>query len=120
MKKLLFIVLSTLPILLGSCKKTEYLDNQPQLEIKVLDANGEAISNASVVLYNSENDWKAQTNPVTSHQTDNLGIVLFDNLQEQVYYFYASKGELNNKESVSILNDPLKVNVRAQITTILK
>lgn len=120
MKNLLIIFIALFTISLFSCKKTEYIDNKPQLEITVLNVNGEHIPNANVVLYESKFDWEEQSNAVLSGKTDLQGVVLFENLKERIYFFYVEKDSMTNEESVSVLEKELRINVRAIVTTILK
>jgi hypothetical protein len=120
MKNQVFILKTLLIIALWSCSETEFMDNAPQLEITVLSSSGERIENAFVFLYKSELDWKNKLNPILSDETNSQGIILFDNLEEQLYFFFVQKEELTNIESISALEKELQINVKAKITTILK
>lgn len=105
---------------LFSCQKTELIDNTPQLEITVLNENGGRIQGASVTLYDSEDNWNNGTNFLQSGLTDSQGIILFEELEEQVYFIYAEKDELSNQDGISALNEELQINVRALLTIIIK
>ena len=107
-------------IILISCETVEFVDNAPQLEVTVLDESGSRVQQANVILYGSEMDWRNQSNPLQSKLTNSLGVVLFENLEEQVYYFYAQKYELSNQESISVLDKELQINVKALVTTVIK
>ncbi len=120
MKTVNALLLTVVAVLLLSCKKTIIIDNMPMLEIRVLDSNGLSVSNARVMLYTSETDWLEQTNEIMIDYTNSQGFVLFEDLEMNIYYIYAYKGELSNKESVSALEKALQLNVKAKITTIIK
>ncbi len=109
-------------LILFSCsdEKVEFIDNPPQLEITVVDISQVQLSGVSVTLYNTEEDWKSKANPVVVDSTDSKGIVVFSDLMEQRYYFFAEKSEMNNMKTVAVIADSLKINVKATIQTIIK
>ncbi len=109
-------------LILFSCsdEKVEFIDNPPQLEITVVDAQQTFVSDAIVQLYETEENWKAKSNSVTEKRTGNDGIALFSGLEEKKYYFYVEKAELNNIKSLSVIRDSLKINVKATIQTVIK
>lgn len=113
-------VLQLFAIVLISCEKTVFIDNPPQLEITVLDESGNRVQDANVTLYGSEEDWKAKSTALQSELTNSQGVVLFENLEEQIYFFYAQKDKLSNEESISALDKELQFNIKALITTIIK
>jgi hypothetical protein len=121
MKKTLYF-LSMLFILFTACskEKTEYIDNAPQLEITVVDISHTAVANARVTLYASETDLKTKTNSLLSGTSNAEGIALFAELEEEVYYFYAEKAEMNNTKSISLISENLQINVKATVQTIIK
>lgn len=118
MKK--FLIVFFFATLLVSCsKETIYIDNPPQLEIVVIDVNNNKIPNAIVTIYLNEDDWQNKTNSIEQQNTDANGTVLFENLEEVIYYFYVQKGNLDNTLGVSYFANPLKKNeIRVVQTTI--
>ena len=113
--------------LLGGCnwfeetfaKKVEK-DVPPQLELTVTNADGTGISDADVQLFESQADWEAKTGAVQTATTDAEGRVVFEKLQAIPYYFYVSKGNLSNLSGVAFTVEPLEVNVKIKVVTILK
>ncbi len=51
---------------------------------------------AVVTLYSTLDDWIYETNPSESRLTSDLGKVIFEDLNEQIYYVDAIKGDYNN------------------------
>ncbi|WP_096431278.1 hypothetical protein [Labilibaculum antarcticum] len=119
MKRIIYLLLISL-YCLSSCQKTEYQDVSPKLEITVNDNDGNFISNVTVTLYTNESGWKNKTNDILEAETNSSGIVLFEELEEQIYYFSAVKGDLTNDESSVATLKPLAINTKAQITLIIK
>lgn len=103
-----------------SQEKTEYIDNAPQLEITVVDLSHTAVADAKVTLYASEDDLKAKTNPQGNSLTGSEGTVLFTELEEDFYYFYAEKEEMNNTKSISLISEQLQINVKTTVQTTIK
>lgn len=67
--------------------KTIYVANPTGLEVQVLEYYDEyAVPDASVILYNYEEDWWDEYNPVVEGFTDEWGIVTFTGLYPQRYY----------------------------------
>jgi hypothetical protein len=119
MKRIIYLLLISL-YCLSSCQKTEYQDVSSKLEITVNDNDGNFISNVTVTLYANESGWKNKTNDILEAETNSSGIVLFEELEEQIYYFSAVKGDLTNDESSVATLKPLAINTKAQITLIIK
>ena len=109
-------------ILFTACskEKTEYIDNTPQLEVTVVDLSHTTVADATVTLYASEVDLKAKTNSLKSGTTNSEGIVLFSDLEENVYYFYAEKAEMNNTKSTSLISEKLQINMKVTVQTTIK
>ena len=119
MRKL--IPLFFLAVLLVNCtEKITRSDVNPQLEIIVKTESGQLVTNASVSLFLTEEDWKDNINIIQSGNTNNEGSILFTDLEEIQYYFFASKGEMNNQNQISETNKILEINVKAIIETIIK
>jgi len=119
MEKIL-LPLTLIALMLLGCKKIEYINNKPQLEIIVTDDKESHIQGADVLLYESEQDWINKTNQLNNKTTDLSGIALFTDLETKIYYFYVEKGELNNSESIAVIDKELKENTKAQVSTIIK
>ena len=115
-----FLIIITILILTNSCKKEKFIDNAPQLEITVLDFNGSFIQGASVCLFESEYDWKNNINKQFIDLTNSNGIVLFEDLKVQIYYFYVEKSGMDNRETIAVIDKELQINVKARISTIIK
>lgn len=98
MKKLTHIIsIFILIICFANCKKeTAPPPVTTSLRISVTDNSGNAASGAAVKLYTSFTDWENKTNEVGTQSTDGSGNVVFDNLTDIKYYFFASKDCLNN------------------------
>ena len=66
------------------------------LEITIRDDLGNIIPNATVKLYQSETDYKNETNSLSVKTSNASGVVIFDNLTSIKYYFSADKDCLSN------------------------
>ena len=115
MKEKLLILLF-FSISLVSCKKTVYEDNPPQLEITVLDSNLEKVSNAEVILYESESDLAEDKNEKSRTSSNSGGIALFENLETKIYYINVLKNDYNHKEAITHLKNALNLNEKIKLT----
>lgn len=104
------------------CTRKEYVevDVAPQLEITVTGASANPVPGATVTLFETQEDFYKNENPLETSVTDATGKVLFDELNEDIYYFYAEKGELNNFFEVVTFTIPLIKNEIRTITCILR
>jgi len=104
------------------CTEKEYVDVDvnPQLEISVIDINGKSVNGVSVKLFQTEDDLISKENEEQTKTTDSEGKVVFEDLNEEVYYFYAEKGDLNNYFEVVTFSDPLVKNEKRTITCTIK
>ena len=118
MKKtiLSFILLLTL----FSCTKEVFTDNNPQLKIITRDSENNLISNASVSLYINVDDWSKDENILITKQTDINGEVLFEDLSEEIYYFYIEKEEKNNRYEIAKTENRIQINEITKVTVIIK
>jgi hypothetical protein len=109
-------------LLLTGCTKKEYIeiDRAPQLEITVIDTSNNSVEGATVKLYNSEEGFYLNENPIKKSVTDKMGKVLFKELTEIIYYFYVEKGELNNYYEVVTFSEPLRKNEIRTITCVIR
>lgn len=99
-----------------SCSETVFVDVEPQLELVVIDSIGNYQADASVDLFETEDDFYVGKNSINSGYTDNNGTIEFEELEEKVYYFYVEKGELNNYYDVVTFSNPLNINEKRKIT----
>ncbi len=79
---------------LTSFSTSQVLDTR--LRVTVIDDLGNFVEGAQVTLYSTEEDYRNNTNPVASCDTDKKGRSLFENLEAKSYFIEAHKGELNN------------------------
>ena len=67
------------------------------LRITVLDEVGNPVEEATVVLYETEEDYRSESNPVTKPgKSDAKGRVKFSDLEEKSYFVQAVKDDKNN------------------------
>jgi len=102
------------------CKKYIEVDVDPQLEITVTDMSDNIVVGATVNLFTTEEDFLLNENPIKTKTTDAAGQVLFEELNEMIYYFYAEKGELNNYYEVVTFAKSLKKNEIKTITCVIR
>ncbi|MFA8434966.1 MAG: SpaA isopeptide-forming pilin-related protein [Marinifilaceae bacterium] len=111
----------SLTIITG-CSKTEYVDVdvKPQLEITVTDVSGKPVEGATTSLFSSKEDWEKKSNNIQSKKTDAAGKVLFEGLNETVYYFFVEKNTLNNFYEIASIENPLSKNEIKIITCVIR
>ncbi len=67
------------------------------LRITIQDDLGNVQEGATVTLYGNNEDYRSSKNPIAGpEKTDSKGRVTFKDLEEKVYFVYATKGEMNN------------------------
>jgi uncharacterized GH25 family protein len=67
------------------------------LRLTVLNELGNPVEGASVTLYNSQEDYRNEQNPVGETQTsDKKGRVRFGKLEPKVYFIHATKDDMSN------------------------
>lgn len=120
MKKLISLIL--INTLLISCTKTEYIevDVKPKLEILVTDINNNPISGANVSLFITEEDFNSKQNLIKTSKTNTYGKVLFQKLDERIYFLYINKNELNNYYEIITFSEPLRKNEKRSISSIIR
>ncbi len=101
-----------------ACEK-ETIDTPPQLKLHVFNEAGNSVSNANVSLYLSEEDWENRSNAVRTGDTSAGGILLFSNLEEQVYYFWVEKNGLSNNNAIAATEKPLAINTIAKVKVVI-
>ena len=68
-----------------------------QLRITILNELGNPVEGAEVTLYNSDEDYRKEQNPVLPTQTtDDKGRVKFSGLEPKAYFVHAEKGIQDN------------------------
>ena len=95
--KILFLFIAV--FLLNSCSNEDVDVTQLQpteLEVTVLNAQGQPVSGAEVRLYRSQRDFELLTREVARKKTGSGGKVTFSGLQPVNYYIYASFKDQNN------------------------
>ena len=101
-----------------SCSK---IDSLPQLEITVLSESGNPVPGIPVAIFEDQREWSMLENPVQAwRETDQEGKVLFTDLMEMEYYFYADGGSLNNLGDKIRIMERLKLNEKRKITIVIK
>ncbi len=115
MKRKFYFLLVSVALIFQACEKTEYVKSSPQLEITVVSGDMVFVEGATVSLFNTEDDWQLKSNVVQSLETDSKGQVLFEDLQEQKYYFFVEKGEQDNLADIAATFDPLKTGQKSEL-----
>ena len=115
MKKLSIITFLALMVLCFSCTKEEYIQPAPQLQIQVVSKYLVPVQEANVTLYNSEEALYLQVDPIKTLQTNEVGQVLFEDLEEQRYYFFVEKDGLNNTSDVASTKNPVQTGQRFEV-----
>lgn len=115
MKQFGIVLLVGLVFLQFSCKKTEYVEPNPQMLISVVSKYMVPVPGATIVLYNTEDELYLKENPITTVQTDPSGQVLFEDLEEQRYYFYVEKDGLDNSGDISATWNPLLIGQKSEL-----
>ena len=67
-----------------------------KLKVTVINGLGNFVEEATVALYENEEDYRDSTNAVATGKTDKKGRVTFKDLKLIGYYIEAKKGEQNN------------------------
>lgn len=118
MKKTILTII--LIIVIFSCTKEVFIDNNPQLKIITRDSKDKLISNVSVSLYLNVDDWSKNENILITKETNINGEALFEDLDEEIYYFYAEKEEKNNRYDVAKTEKKIQMNEITKVTVIIK
>ncbi|MCK3683261.1 SpaA isopeptide-forming pilin-related protein [Maribellus sp. YY47] len=115
MKRFNLIAVLTLVLSIWSCTDEEYVKPAPQLQIAVISKYLTPIDGANVTLYNTENDLLMKTDPISTLQTDQAGQALFENLEEQRYFFYVEKDGLDNTSDVAATKNAIETGQRFEV-----
>jgi len=96
-----------------SCSKPDTL---PQLEISVVNMEGQPVPQVMVGLFDNLEEWSMMENPVQVwRETGQDGKVLFMDLQEKIYFYYADGDSLSNIGHEIQLRESLNVNEIRQV-----
>lgn len=101
MLKIGLIICSLTCVFLINCSKHEEIVLKPRLFITLKDEAGKSVPDATVRLYKNEQD------PGFIKTTDSSGVVIFDSLETEIYYWHAEKECKTNRNSQTTLNRPL-------------
>ena len=115
MSKLSIITVLAFVFSFFGCTREEYVPSAPQLQIQVVSKYLVPVQGADVTLYNTEDNLYHQLNPVMNLQTNEAGQVLFENLEEQRYYFYVEKDGLDNTSDVAATKNPVQAGQRFEV-----
>jgi hypothetical protein len=96
-KKVLLLCL--LSLLLG-CRPTDVIEIGYELEVFVTDATDIGVEGATVTLYATAEDFRADVNPVRKETTNRRGYVIFKGLDLKTFRYFVSveRGNENNWE----------------------
>ena len=122
MKKLFMISqLFIAMILTLSCEKVVEVDVPPQLEVVVIDSEGNSVEGAEICLYQNLNDFKAEENLVKKVISKDGGTALFQELlTEVIYYIRVKKQDKDNLQTETHIEYALSNNIKTKVTVILK
>ena len=99
--KIGLIICSLTCLLFVTCTKNQEVIVKPRLFITLKDDSGRSVAGATVRLY------KTAQGPGITQISDTAGVVFFENLDAELYYWSAEKGCKTNKISQNTLNRPL-------------
>ena len=98
----------------SSCTK---VDTPPGLELRVVNTAGDPVSGVMLGLFDSMEEWSMRENPVQVwKRTDDTGRVLFVDLKEQIYFFFADGENKSNIAHEIRIIEALKLNEIRKIT----
>ena len=84
-----FLIAASLPLAEAQIIKT-------QLHLTVRDELGNTVQGATVMLYETEANYKEEKNPAATGETDKKGVVKFKELKSIAYYVIVRKGDKDN------------------------
>jgi len=103
---------------LGSCTR---IDTPPALQLTIIDREGIPLQDVMVGLFDELDQWSMLENPVQPwRETGSDGKVMFNNLKENVYYFYADADSLSNISTMIKTDDSLIINEIRKLTVIVE
>ncbi len=90
------------------------------LKITVLDELGNIVEGASVQLFTTDANYRAEENAATEAQlTDKKGKTTFKKLESIVYFVNVEKGDKNN-DGAGVQTDVLKTGLLNKVTIIIE
>lgn len=90
------------------------------LKITVLNELGNPVEGASVQLFTTDEDYRAEKNAVRKAQlTDKKGKTTFKKLEPIVYFVNVEKGDKNN-DGAGVQTDTLKTGLLNKVTIIIE
>jgi len=92
MKQVLFVAF----LLIASLPATEAQIIKTSLHLTVRDELGNTVEGATVMLYETEANYKEEKNPAVTGETDKKGLVKFKELKSIAYYVIVRKGDKDN------------------------
>jgi len=92
MKKITIVAL----LLLGTTSFVEAQLIKTSLNLTVRDELGNTVKEATVTLFETQEDYDAEKNPVMTATTDEKGVVKFKELKAIPYYVIVRKGDMDN------------------------
>lgn len=90
------ITLIALTLLLGTNLRSNAQLLPTNLKVTVLDELGNPVEKATVILYNSKDNYLNSSSAVASASTNAKGMVKFKKLEARAYYIEATKGDMKN------------------------
>ena len=95
MKRLLFFI-GIAGLGLMAFKSADTLVLKTSLTLIIRDEVGNTVEKATVKLYEKEEDYLKEVNPVAEGETDAKGVVKFKDLKAIAYYVLVRKGDKDN------------------------
>lgn len=115
-----FIAFIAVGLFFNGCQKTEHKEMAPQLKIVVKNASAAVVNGAEVKLFSNVTDFQQDTNIINTAVTNELGAVLFTDLEEIQYYFTAEFEGKTNHFGVAATTEPLEAGYVVVVETIIE
>ncbi|MTI30847.1 carboxypeptidase regulatory-like domain-containing protein [Xanthovirga aplysinae] len=121
MKKIIILLLVLIAGIFYPEKATEKsLKGLPTfLKITVLNDMGEAEEGTKIQLFETEQDYNKESNPVNTRYTNKRGKTTFGKLRPTVYYILARKEGMNN-DLGAVKTDTLREGLINKVTVIIR
>ncbi|WP_295940655.1 hypothetical protein [uncultured Alistipes sp.] len=120
MKKYLFL-LCLCALALVNCSKDKHIPAAPSMVLTVTDEAGNKLKGAVALLYEDYHDWFSMDNPIAAGVADEQGEILFENMDEKVYFFDVTYDDTywNYPEGIYRTENSLKKGYRKKLSVIL-
>ncbi len=89
-----------------------------KLRVTVIDGLGNFVEGATVTIYESEDDYRGNNNPIATTLSDEKGRALFKEVNPVSYYIDARKGDLRN-DAEGVKTAPLEEGKLNKVNTII-